>query len=70
MNCSCRHCDRIQQRNLKRLQMHKRAVFKKNKRKLKKVLTNVEPFDKIYLVDATKTLKSKIKKVKKSVDKQ
>lgn len=50
--------------------MHKRAVFKKNKRKLKKVLTNVEPFDKIKLVDATETLKSKIKKVKKSVDKQ
>lgn len=50
--------------------MHKRAVFKKTKENLKKVLTNVEPFDKIYLVDATKTLKSKIKKVKKSVDKQ
>jgi len=27
--------------------MHKRAVFKKTKENLKKVLTNVEPFDKI-----------------------
>ena len=58
MNCSCRHCDRIQQRNLKRLQMHKRAVFKKTKENLKKVLTNKRLSDKIVFADAVKKQQS------------